>query len=111
MGDDVAHLLGRARGGIQVAGALDQSVQLGVQCLKLVDAPADLLLVGRHQRGDVGARHDALLAEVDDFAQLGEREPDRLAGLDEGDPVAGVVVVLPVAGSRPGRPWQQSPRS
>jgi hypothetical protein len=91
-----------ALGRLECAGPSVETAQLGPQPLELGDALIDLGRARPEEVEHVPAWGIALVAHGDDAADLAERQPDRLRGPHECQPVSGVLVVHAVARGRTG---------
>lgn len=68
-------------------------LELGCQCVEFTAATSNVFEFGVQQLCHVPARHDAVVAEINDAADLPESEPGSLRSLDEAQTVLGRVVV------------------
>lgn len=96
-GDDVADIGVGAVVGIQVVAALDEHVEFCLEQGEVPDARAHIFKLAADQGCHVSAGDVAVVAEIDDGADLGERESCCLGGLDEAQPGERGFVVDPVA--------------
>lgn len=92
-GQDVADVGIGTVARIEALTAGDEMFELGCQCVELASATPNVFEFGVQQLCHVPARHDAVVAEIDDAADLPEREPGCLRNLDEAQTVQGRVVV------------------
>jgi hypothetical protein len=88
-------------GGIQVLGPVDEPAELCLQGAKLSDRAADVAGPLAQELEDVAAGCVPTIPKGDDAPDLAEREAERLAHPDEGEPVEHRVVVQPVPRGRP----------
>ena len=84
--------------GVEVVAALDELCQFRLEGGELGPSRTNGVELGVQHAGHVGTRAVAVVAKVDDAADLDQRQAGRLGVADEPDTGDGRVVVAAVAG-------------
>lgn len=98
--DEVAHLVRRAVGRVEIPGPARQPVELATKALQLADASIELASAPLDELEHLGTRGIAPVAEGNDLADLAQRETHGLGRADERKTVEQLRAVVPISRRR-----------